>query len=135
LPLWSTLAGIDERMNHVTADIAGAAGDQDRHAVRWLLDGASSLREALRIPVVLDASMGLGRHRQCQRRATSFLNTESLSARHALKRIHITARPLRIRRLQGSTEDGIDAGLTRRQRRFLIECTLQTTQSASNRRE
>ena len=24
-------AGIDERMNHVAADIAGAAGDQDRH--------------------------------------------------------------------------------------------------------
>jgi hypothetical protein len=26
------LAGIDERMNHVASDIAGAAGDQDRHA-------------------------------------------------------------------------------------------------------
>jgi hypothetical protein len=26
------LAGIDERMNHVTSDIAGAAGNQDRHA-------------------------------------------------------------------------------------------------------
>jgi hypothetical protein len=25
-------AGIDERMNHVASDIAGAAGDQDRHA-------------------------------------------------------------------------------------------------------
>jgi hypothetical protein len=36
-------------MNHVAADIAGAAGDQDRHAVGWLLDGPSSLREALRI--------------------------------------------------------------------------------------
>ena len=27
------LAGIDERENHVASDIAGAAGDQDRHAV------------------------------------------------------------------------------------------------------
>jgi len=26
------LARVDERMNHVTSDIAGAAGDQDRHA-------------------------------------------------------------------------------------------------------
>ena len=26
------LAGIDQRVNHVAADIAGAAGDQDRHA-------------------------------------------------------------------------------------------------------
>jgi hypothetical protein len=26
------LAGIDERMNHVASDIAGAAGDLDRHA-------------------------------------------------------------------------------------------------------
>jgi hypothetical protein len=26
------LAGIDERMNHVASDIAGAAGDQERHA-------------------------------------------------------------------------------------------------------
>src|SRR5262249_15991209 len=26
------LAGIDERMNHVASDIAGATGDQDRHA-------------------------------------------------------------------------------------------------------
>jgi hypothetical protein len=26
------LAGIDERMHHVTSDIAGAASDQDRHA-------------------------------------------------------------------------------------------------------
>ena len=25
------LAGIDQRMHHVAADIAGAAGDQDRH--------------------------------------------------------------------------------------------------------
>src|SRR5262245_36078745 len=30
------LAGIDERMNHVASDIAGAAGDQDRHAVNLL---------------------------------------------------------------------------------------------------
>ena len=27
------LASIDERMDHVAADIAGTAGDQDRHAV------------------------------------------------------------------------------------------------------
>ena len=27
------LAGIDERMHHVAADIAGAAGDQDRHVL------------------------------------------------------------------------------------------------------
>src|SRR5262249_8739493 len=26
------LAGVDERMNHMASDIAGAAGDQDRHA-------------------------------------------------------------------------------------------------------
>ena len=51
------LASIDERMNPVAADIAGAASDQDRHAVDWLLDGPSSLREALRLQAVLDASM------------------------------------------------------------------------------
>src|SRR6516164_4682421 len=51
------LAGIDERMNHVAADITGAAGDQDRHAVDWLLNGPSSLREALRLQAVLDALM------------------------------------------------------------------------------
>jgi hypothetical protein len=28
-----TLAGIDQRVNHVASDIAGPAGDQDRHAV------------------------------------------------------------------------------------------------------
>ena len=27
------LAGVDQRVHHVTADIAGAAGDQNRHAV------------------------------------------------------------------------------------------------------
>jgi hypothetical protein len=27
-----TLAGIEERVNHVASDISGAAGDQDRHA-------------------------------------------------------------------------------------------------------
>ena len=30
------LAGIDQRVNHVAADIAGAAGDQDRHAAECL---------------------------------------------------------------------------------------------------
>ena len=28
------LAGVDQRMDHVAADIAGAAGDQDCHAVQ-----------------------------------------------------------------------------------------------------
>ena len=28
------LAGLDQRMDHVAADIAGAAGDQNRHVAR-----------------------------------------------------------------------------------------------------
>ena len=32
-----TLAGIEERVNHVAPDISGAAGDQDRHAGAPLL--------------------------------------------------------------------------------------------------
>ena len=27
------LAGVDQRVDHVAADVAGAAGDQDRHAI------------------------------------------------------------------------------------------------------
>ena len=46
--LHDALAGIDERMNHVTSDIAGAAGDQDRHAGGPLLSpgvaGSSDIR-------------------------------------------------------------------------------------------
>jgi hypothetical protein len=53
------LSGINERMNHVSADIAGA-GDQYRHAANWLLDGPSFLREARKIAAMLNASMGLG---------------------------------------------------------------------------
>ena len=30
------LAGVEQRMDHVAADIAGAAGDQDRHALGLL---------------------------------------------------------------------------------------------------
>jgi hypothetical protein len=42
-------AGIDKRVNHVTSDIAGAAGDQDRHAMGPL---ARSNRPPLLIQVL-----------------------------------------------------------------------------------
>src|SRR5262249_10298061 len=48
------LAGIDERMNHMASDIAGAAGDQDRHA-----------RGPLISPGVAGSSVGNIRLRTC----------------------------------------------------------------------
>ena len=44
------LAGIDERMNHVAADIARPAGNQDRHAVRPLRSTASLLHRRRNLP-------------------------------------------------------------------------------------
>jgi hypothetical protein len=51
------LSGIDERVNHVATNIAGAADDQDRHAVNWLL---VALGTAKNIGSELNASMVLG---------------------------------------------------------------------------
>jgi len=36
------LAGIKERVNHVASDIAGAAGDQDRHAGAFMSFGVAA---------------------------------------------------------------------------------------------
>ncbi len=46
------LAGVDERVDHVAADVAGAAGNQDRHAVIPFGLSHRSSRNLMKIPLV-----------------------------------------------------------------------------------
>jgi hypothetical protein len=57
------LAGVDERMNHVTSDIASAAGDQDCHAGDPLLSPGVAVR--------VSGTSGCGRACTCWRPLTS----------------------------------------------------------------
>src|SRR5262245_26679311 len=77
------LAGIDERMNHMASDIAGAAGNQDRHA-----------RGPLISPGV--AGLGLGNIRW-RRECTCSRPVVSLALRliHRFSTLNVIARALK----------------------------------------
>jgi hypothetical protein len=64
------LAGVDERMNHVASDIAGAAGEEDRHAggplaIAWRAgSGAGNIRLEACMHVLATADKPAGAERE-----------------------------------------------------------------------
>ncbi len=91
------LAGIDERVHHVTADIAGAAGHQDGHWVHTLSHCADlwtrRVNTALPAPDHRVASGGRGHHPKSPRRPGSRMRTSAACFLHLRQRALIRISP------------------------------------------